>query len=198
MGGTIHIEGVGNPSEYTGAPAYGVMFQSGALLGSLDLMANCDLPLKAWTNARERDRQALIQAKLDLVGLGEFAHHLPEEISGGMKKRAAIARALMLEPELLFLDEPSAGLDPISAVELDDLITTLARELGITIVVVTHELPSIFRIADRCIMLDKISRKIIADGDPRQLRDTATHPFVHQFFNRLSPNSPTQEGSSHG
>ena len=129
----------------------------------------------------------LVQAKLDLVGLGPFAEHLPGEISGGMKKRSGIARALMLEPNLLFFDEPSAGLDPITAVELDQLILTLSRDLGITIVIVTHELASIFLVADHCIVLDKAARGIVAQGDPRKLRDTAENTFVHNFFTRSSP-----------
>ncbi len=186
--GTIHVEGVGAPAEYEGRPRFGVMFQSGALFGSLTLAENLALPLEKWTDARGDATRALVQAKLDLVGLGAFSDHLPGEISGGMKKRAGIARALVLEPDLLFLDEPSAGLDPISAVELDDLIRTLNRVLGLTVVVVTHELDSIFGIADECIVLDRAVRGIVARGDPRTLRDESDVPFVHDFFNRTSPN----------
>ena len=127
-----------------------------------------------------------MQAKLDLVGLGPFAEHLPGEISGGMKKRAGIARALMLDPDLLFFDEPSAGLDPISAFELDQLIIALSRDLGITIVIVTHELPSIFLVATSCIVLDKVAKGIVARGDPKLLRDESEIPFVHSFFTRSS------------
>jgi phospholipid/cholesterol/gamma-HCH transport system ATP-binding protein len=129
----------------------------------------------------------LVQAKLGLVGLGPFSELLPGEISGGMKKRAGIARALMLEADLLFFDEPSAGLDPISAVELDQLILTLSRDLGITVVMVTHELPSIFLVADDCVLLDQAAKGIVARGDPRKLRDESTIPFVHNFFTRSSP-----------
>jgi phospholipid/cholesterol/gamma-HCH transport system ATP-binding protein len=190
--GSIRIEGVGAPHEYEGVPPFGVMFQSGALFGSMTLAENLALPLETWSPAQGETARALVQAKLELVGLGGFADHLPGEISGGMKKRAGIARALVLEPDLLFLDEPSAGLDPITAVELDDLILTLKRDLGITVVVVTHELESIFRIADRCIVLDRAAKGIVADGDPRRLRDECDIPFVHDFFNRTSDNL-TQE-----
>ena len=186
-GGRIHIDGIGEPHLFDGVPPFGVMFQSGALFGSMTLAENLALPLTTWTAVRGRAAQELVQAKLDLVSLGPFAGHLPGEISGGMKKRAGIARALMLEPELLFLDEPSAGLDPITAVELDELIRTLSEDLGITIVIVTHELPSIFRVASRCIVLDKAAKGMVAEGDPRELRDTSTIPFVHDFFNRTSP-----------
>ena len=185
--GRIHIEGVGDPAAFDGVPPFGVMFQSGALFGSLSLARNLALPLTTWSPARGTIARDLIQAKLDLVGLGPYADHLPGEISGGMKKRAGIARALVLEPELLFLDEPSAGLDPTSAVELDDLIKDLRQSLGITVVIVTHELPSIFRIADRCIVLDKAAKGMVAEGDPRELRDHSEVPFVHHFFNRTSP-----------
>jgi phospholipid/cholesterol/gamma-HCH transport system ATP-binding protein len=196
--GRIHIEGVGAPHELEELPPFGVMFQSGALFGSMTLAENLALPLTTWSDARGAAAERLIQGKLELVSLGPFGDHLPGEISGGMKKRAGIARALMLEPELLFLDEPSAGLDPISAVELDDLIVTLNRVLGITIVVVTHELDSIFRIADQCIVLDKKARGAVALGDPRQLRDTSEVPFVHHFFNRTSPNLNVEESNDGG
>ena len=137
----------------------------------MTLAENLALPLTTWTSIRGPTVRELVQAKLDLVGLGAFADHLPGEISGGMKKRAGIARALMLEAELLFFDEPTAGLDPISAVELDQLILTLSRDLGITIVIVTHELPSIFLVAENCIVLDKAAKGIVARGNPRKLRD---------------------------
>jgi phospholipid/cholesterol/gamma-HCH transport system ATP-binding protein len=166
------------------------MYQSGALFGSLNLLENCMVPLRTWSNVDRATAEALVMAKLRLVGLERFAGHLPGEISGGMKKRAAIARAMVLEPELLFLDEPSAGLDPISAVELDDLIRTLIDELGITVVIVTHELESIYRVVDQCIMLERSAQGMIAQGDPRVLRDQNQQPFVHSFFNRTSmPNA---------
>jgi phospholipid/cholesterol/gamma-HCH transport system ATP-binding protein len=182
--GRVEIDGIGEPHLYEGVPRYGVLFQSGALFSSLTLAENLAVPLTRWTQMRGTTARELIQAKLDLVGLGSFAAHLPGEISGGMKKRAGIARALMLEADLLFFDEPSAGLDPISAVELDHLILTLSRDLGITFVIVTHELQSIFLVANRCIVLDKAAKGIVAQGDPRQLRDESSIPFVHSFFTR--------------
>jgi len=185
--GRIDIDGVGEPHRYEGMPPFGVLFQSGALFSSMTLAENLALPLTAWTPIRGAMVRELVQAKLDLVGLGAFAEHLPGEISGGMKKRAGIARALMVEADLLFFDEPTAGLDPISAVELDQLLLTLSRDLGITMVIVTHELPSIFLVAAECIVLDKAAKGIVARGDPRKLRDESEIPFVHNFFTRSSP-----------
>jgi phospholipid/cholesterol/gamma-HCH transport system ATP-binding protein len=182
--GTILFEGRPPALEPDAPPAYGVMFQSGALLGSLTVGQNVALPLRSWTRLDEDAIDTVVRAKLALVGLGGFENHLPNEISGGMKKRAAIARAMALDPALLYLDEPSAGLDPVSAAELDDLIITLTRGLGVTVVIVTHELASIFAIGTRCIMLDRDAKGIIARGDPRVLRDTSEDPRVRRFFNR--------------
>lgn len=188
-GGSVFIDGVGKPRLEVGRPAYGVMFQSGALFGSMTVGENVALSLTEWTDLPRDAVDAIVRAKLRLVGLQGFEDHTPSEISGGMKKRAAIARAMALEPSLIFLDEPSAGLDPVSAVELDELILALNKGLGLTVVIVTHELQSIFKIARRCIMLDKKTKSIIAQGDPRELRDRRDNPEVYRFFNRTTENA---------
>jgi phospholipid/cholesterol/gamma-HCH transport system ATP-binding protein len=166
----------------------GVMFQSGALFGSMSLLENVMLPLEMFTDLPPEGREAVAQVKLGLVGLGEAAALMPAEISGGMARRAGIARAMALDPPLLLLDEPSAGLDPITSAGLDRLILDLRQDLGATFVVVTHELASILAIADRCIMLDRDAYSdaggAIAEGDPRVLRDSSTHPVVRAFFRR--------------
>jgi phospholipid/cholesterol/gamma-HCH transport system ATP-binding protein len=183
------ITGPGGAAELRAVrPGIGVMFQSGALLGSMTLLENVMLPIEMHTDLPRAARAAVARLKLGLVGLGDAAGLMPAEISGGMARRAGIARALALDPPLLFLDEPSAGLDPITSAGLDRLILDLREASGATFVVVTHELASILNIADRCIMLDSHAHEdaggVIAEGDPKRLRDESTHPTVHAFFRR--------------
>jgi phospholipid/cholesterol/gamma-HCH transport system ATP-binding protein len=165
-------------------PRIGVMFQSGALFGSMTLLENVMVPIEIYTDLPPPARRVVARTKLGLVGLADAAGMLPGEISGGMAKRAAIARALALDPPLLFLDEPAAGLDPITSAGLDTLILELRDTLGLTFIVVTHELASIMAIADRCIMLDREAQGLIAEGPPAKLRAESTHPVVHAFFHR--------------
>jgi phospholipid/cholesterol/gamma-HCH transport system ATP-binding protein len=163
---------------------FGVLFQSGALFGSMTLAENVALPLQEYTDLSPAAIEAIVKMKLGLVNLAGYENHLPEEISGGMKKRAGLARAMALDPTVLFFDEPSAGLDPISSAELDNLIKGLNAGIGTTMVIVTHELPSIFSIAHRVVMLDKGAKGIIATGDPQDLKEHSPDPRVKCFFNR--------------
>jgi phospholipid/cholesterol/gamma-HCH transport system ATP-binding protein len=166
---------------------FGVLFQSGALWTSMSAAENVALPLRMLTKLDAASIAALVAVKLALVGLGAAGDTMPADLSGGMRKRAGLARALALDPGILFFDEPSAGLDPISARRLDDLILELRDGFGTTIVLVSHELPSLFGICDDGIFLDAESKTPIAHGAPRLLRDDCNHPTVHAFMNRERP-----------
>ncbi len=166
----------------------GILYQSGALWSSMTLAGNGALPLEAYTDLSPTRIRELVALKLALVGLAGFENFYPAEISGGMRKRAGLARAMALDPEVLFFDEPSAGLDPISARLLDDLILELRDSLGATVVVVTHELASIFAIGDNSVFLDPDSKTMIAGGDPKQLRAESGDPKVRRFLTRGASN----------
>jgi phospholipid/cholesterol/gamma-HCH transport system ATP-binding protein len=170
----------------------GVLFQSSALFSSMTLRENIALPLQEYTDLDPATINMIIKMKLGMVNLAGYENHHPVELSGGMKKRAGIARAMALDPHILFFDELSAGLDPVTAAELDDLIIKTNEALGTTMVIVTHELESIYKIADRVLMLDKDARGIIAEGDPIQLKETATDPRVKSFFWRQKPADPNE------
>jgi len=163
---------------------FGVMYQMGALFGSMSLLSNVLLPLEEFSDLPHEAKTIIAKSKLAMVNLEHSIYKMPAALSGGMKKRAAIARAMALDPGILFLDEPGAGLDPISSAALDELILDLSRNLGITFVIVTHELESIYKIADRVIMLDRDVKTIVAEGDPKELRDTSDNLFVRRFFHR--------------
>lgn len=163
---------------------FGVLFQSGALWSSMTLAENIELPLGEYTDLSPRDMREVAELKLALVGLTGFEDYYPNEISGGMQKRAGLARAMALDPEILFFDEPSAGLDPISSRLLDNLILELRDSLGATVVIVTHELASIFAIADDSVFLDAETKTMIATGNPKTLRTESPNPTVRKFLNR--------------
>lgn len=182
-----------NGRSFTAAPAserrsmrldWGVTFQQGGLISAMTLEENLSLPLELYTHLSAAERRELIDLKLSLVGLAGYEAFYPAELSGGMRKRAALARAIMLDPEFLFFDEPSAGLDPLSSRRLDDLIVALASSLGATVVMVTHELDSIFAIATRAIYLDNVSKTLLDAGTPSDLRENSPHPVVREFLTR--------------
>lgn len=177
---------------------FGVLFQNGALWSSLTVAENIALPLQMFTSLRPAAIEALVRLKLALVGLSPAGDRMPSDLSGGMRKRAGLARALALDPQILFLDEPSAGLDPITAKRMDDLILELRDDLGATIVMVSHELPSLFAICDDGVFLGTASHSAIAHGAPKGLRDHCDDPTVRAFMSRTLPIQPTEESINHG
>jgi phospholipid/cholesterol/gamma-HCH transport system ATP-binding protein len=162
----------------------GVMYQSGALWSSMTLIENVELPLEQYTELSRRQIRDIAAYKLALVGLAGFDDFYPSEISGGMRKRVGVARAMALDPEILYFDEPSAGLDPVSGRLLDDLILELRDSLGTTMVMVTHDLASIFAVADDSVFLDPDTKTMLTVGDPRKLRESSDIEKVRIFLNR--------------
>jgi phospholipid/cholesterol/gamma-HCH transport system ATP-binding protein len=163
---------------------FGVLFQSGALWSSMTVAENVALPIQMFTGLAADAIAVLVRLKLSFVGLAAVAGRMPAELSGGMRKRAALARALALDPEILFFDEPSAGLDPITSKRLDELILELSKGFGATVVIVSHELPSLFGICDDGVFLDADTRTAIAHGSPQAMRDGCDHPTVRAFMER--------------
>jgi len=180
----VNITSCDDASFHNTLTKIGVLFQGSALFGSMTLEENVALPIQEYSDLTDSAVNSLVKIKLGMVDLSSYESHFPSELSGGMKKRAGLARAMALNPKILFLDEPSAGLDPVTSSEIDDLILHINKSIGTTMVIVTHELDSIFTVAQRVIMLDKNIRGIIAEGDPVYLRDNSEIPFVRQFFNR--------------
>ncbi len=172
---------------------FGVLFQSGALWSSLTVGQNVALPLQMLTQLDAASIELLVRLKLALVGMAGAEDKLPAALSGGMRKRAGLARALALDPDILFFDEPSAGLDPITSERLDELILELRDGLGATVILVSHELPSLFAICDDGVFLDADAKTAIGHGAPRQLRDTSTNPTIQAFMRRSSPETTARE-----
>ena len=186
-GGEVWIKGVNIAQASAGEmdeirKKMGVSFQGGALFGSMTVGENVALPLREHTRLAESTIEIMVRIKLEQVGLARFEDFMPSQLSGGMKKRAAVARALAMDPDILFFDEPSAGLDPIIAAGIDQLIVELKRAYAITMVVVTHELASAFLIADRMLLIDR--GRAVAAGTPREF-EASTNPLVRQFLDRL-------------
>ncbi|VAX15463.1 ABC transporter, ATP-binding protein (cluster 9, phospholipid) [hydrothermal vent metagenome] len=182
--GKIDFWNSGFEEQITLMKTFGVLYQSGALWSSMTLEENVALPLEKYTDLSNKEIKDLVRLKLSLVGLGGFEKFYPSEISGGMAKRAGLARAIALDPEILFFDEPSAGLDPISSRNLDNLIMELRNSLGATVVVVTHELASIFDIADNSVFLDPEEKTMIAQGNPNVLLKESSNSKVIKFLSR--------------
>ena len=182
-----------SPSEQESMrQSWGITYQSGGMFSAMTLAENVSLPLQLYTDYGVAEIADVVAYKLALVGLAGYQSFYPSEISGGMRKRAALARAIALDPEILFFDEPSAGLDPISSSLLDELIIQLKESMGVTVVMVTHELPSIFAIANNSVYLDNVSRTMIAYGDPEELREHSEQAVVRQFLSR-SPKSAVED-----
>lgn len=196
--GRIFIDGIdiasGDEQSFeTALRKIGITFQGGALFGSMTIAENVALPIQEFTTLPPAAIATLVRMKLCSVDLGGYEEHLPSELSGGMIKRAALARALALNPEILFLDEPTAGLDPVISAEIEELILRINHSFGTTIVIITHSLNIIFRVAHRIVMLDKTARGIVAQGDPNELKTSSPNPVVRRFFNRQANLSRRQQ-----
>ncbi|WP_245589057.1 ABC transporter ATP-binding protein [Desulfatirhabdium butyrativorans] len=196
ISGSIRIDGETIPADDgtispTVLQKIGVLFQSSGLIGSMTLAENVALPIRQYVRLKERSIRNMVWMKLHMVGLDGYEHYLPSQLSGGMKKRAGLARALALNPKILFLDEPCAGLDPVSSAGIDLLISRINQSMGTTMVIVTHELETIMGLAQRVIMLDKSIRGILAEGDPHRLKEESDNPVVRQFFHRQAAGAET-------